>query len=370
MNYELDMIQTAGIGALALLVGMVLTRKVALLQKYCVPSPVSGGIIFSLLTLMLYGWFDIEVSFDGTLKDVFMLAFFTSVGFQSDLKVLKQGGRLLVIMLVLLVVVISLQNIMPMGITRLMGVDPLIGMAAGWMFHYSDLPHNICGVVLLMVANFCDSADGQLARLTNQKTVLGRLLDGFASDAWFFCVYLAIIFRLWDAWGIWGFVLCAVAGLLCHSTQCALADYYRNIHLWFLKGDAGSELDSYAKEQQIYDELKGQGLSFPLIYHFFYKGYCKKQERLTPRFQQFFQAYRNNIPHSSFLVPHFLNGSRPLMPLTNILTHNTRAFALFLAALINIPWLYPLFEIVVLQPLYWYMRGKHEHLCETLNTKI
>lgn len=47
LNDELDMIQTAGIGALALLVGMVLTRKVALLQKYCVPSPVSGGIIFS-----------------------------------------------------------------------------------------------------------------------------------------------------------------------------------------------------------------------------------------------------------------------------------------------------------------------------------
>ena len=130
-NIELDMIQTAGIGALALIVGMILTRKVAFLQKFCVPSPVSGGIIFSLITLALYGWFDIEVSFDGTLKDVFMLAFFTSVGFQSDLKVLKQGGKLLVIMLVLLVVIIALQNLMPMGITRLLGVDPLIGMAAG-----------------------------------------------------------------------------------------------------------------------------------------------------------------------------------------------------------------------------------------------
>ena len=128
---ELDMIQTAGIGALALIVGMVLTRKVAFLQKFCVPSPVSGGIIFSLITLMLYGWFDVEVSFDGTLKDVFMLAFFTSVGFQSDLKVIKKGGKLLVIMLALLVVIIALQNLMPMGITRLMGVDPLIGMAAG-----------------------------------------------------------------------------------------------------------------------------------------------------------------------------------------------------------------------------------------------
>ena len=128
---ELDMIQTAAIGALALMAGMVLTRKVALLQRYCVPSPVSGGIIFSLLTLALYGWCDVEVSFDGTLKDVFMLAFFTSVGFQSDLKVLKQGGKALLIMLGLLVVIITLQNLMPMAITKSMGVDPLIGMAAG-----------------------------------------------------------------------------------------------------------------------------------------------------------------------------------------------------------------------------------------------
>ena len=130
-SFELDMIQTAGIGALALLVGMILTRKVAFLQKFCVPSPVSGGIIFSLITLILYGWFDVEISFNGTLKDVFMLAFFTSVGFQSDLKVLKQGGKFLVIMLALLVVIIAMQNIMPLGVTKLIGVDPLIGMAAG-----------------------------------------------------------------------------------------------------------------------------------------------------------------------------------------------------------------------------------------------
>ena len=130
-SIELDMLQTAGIGALALIVGMILTRKVGLLQKYCVPSPVSGGIIFSLITLALYGWFDVEISFDATLKDVFMLAFFTSVGFQSDLKVIKKGGKPLMIMLALLVVIITMQNLMPMGITRLMGVDPLIGMAAG-----------------------------------------------------------------------------------------------------------------------------------------------------------------------------------------------------------------------------------------------
>ena len=130
-SIELDMIQTAGIGALALIVGMVLTRKIGFLQRFCIPSPVSGGIVFSLITLALYGWFNVEVSFNSTLTDVFMLAFFTSVGFQSDLKVIKQGGKLLAIMLGLLVVIIVLQNLMPMGVTRLLGVDPLIGIATG-----------------------------------------------------------------------------------------------------------------------------------------------------------------------------------------------------------------------------------------------
>lgn len=127
------MIQTAGIGGLSLIVGMVLTRKVAFLQKFCVPSPVSGGILFSLITLLLYAWFHIEVTFDGTLMNVFMLAFFTSVGFQSDLKVIKKGGKLLLVMLALLVVIIALQNLMPMGVTWLMGADSLVGMAAGSM---------------------------------------------------------------------------------------------------------------------------------------------------------------------------------------------------------------------------------------------
>lgn len=130
-SIELNMIQTAGIGALALMVGMILTRKISFLQRFCIPSPVSGGIIFSLIGLALYGWFDVELSFDGTLRDVFMLAFFTSVGFQCDMKVIKQGGKALAIMLALLVLIIALQNLMPMGITRLLNVDPLIGIAAG-----------------------------------------------------------------------------------------------------------------------------------------------------------------------------------------------------------------------------------------------
>ena len=129
----LDMLQSAGVGALALVIGMIMTRKIGFLQKFCIPSPVSGGLLFSMLTLVAYLVFHVEILFDGTLKDVFMLAFFTSVGFQSNLKVLRQGGKTLVLMLCLLVVIIVLQNVMPLGITALLGVDPLLGMAAGSM---------------------------------------------------------------------------------------------------------------------------------------------------------------------------------------------------------------------------------------------
>lgn len=128
---SLDMLQSTGIGAIALVVGMLMTRKIGWLQKFCIPSPVSGGLVFSIATLILYKVFHIELNFDGTLKDVFMLAFFTSVGFQSNLKVLKQGGRTLVMMLLLLVAIILIQNAMPLLITKLLGVSPLIGMAAG-----------------------------------------------------------------------------------------------------------------------------------------------------------------------------------------------------------------------------------------------
>lgn len=128
---ELDMLQTAGLGALALVLGMCLTRRVKWLQRFCIPSPVSGGIVFSVVSLMLYKLWNVELVFDGTLKDVFMLVFFTSVGFQSNLKVLRRGGSTLLLMLGVLAFIIVVQNVLPLGIAWVMGVNPLVGMAAG-----------------------------------------------------------------------------------------------------------------------------------------------------------------------------------------------------------------------------------------------
>ena len=127
----LDLYASAGVGVLALYLGMFLTRRVPFLKRFCIPAPVSGGLILSLLTLLLYSVFGVECRFDGTVKDLCMMLFFTSVGFQSDIKVLRKGGRPLLVMIGLVAVLIVVQNLISVGIAKGLHLDPLFGMAAG-----------------------------------------------------------------------------------------------------------------------------------------------------------------------------------------------------------------------------------------------
>ena len=128
---SLDMFQTAGVGVAALLLGIFFTRTIPFLKRFCIPAPVSGGLLISLFTLASYGFLGIEFSFDGTIKDICMMLFFTSVGFQSNMKALRQGGRPLVVMVLLVAVLIIMQNLISLGTARALGIDSLVGMAAG-----------------------------------------------------------------------------------------------------------------------------------------------------------------------------------------------------------------------------------------------
>ncbi len=250
-------------------------------------------------------------------------------------------------------------------------VSIFLGVGAGWMFHYTDIMHNICGVLLLMFANFCDSTDGQMARITGKKTLIGRMLDGFSGDLWFTSIYLGIVFRLWNQnipgteiqWGIWGLVLCAIAGIMLHSKQSSLADYYRQIHLFFLLGKDGSELDNYKQQRATYEGLpKSQFLA--RVFYYNYANYCKSQEQRTPEFQKFFARWKQNP--SDEIREKLLAGSRPLMKYTNLLTFNTRAITIYVTCLLDCPWVYPLIEITVFQAMYIYMHRTHETLCAQL----
>ena len=256
-----------------------------------------------------------------------------------------------------------------------------LGVGAGIMFGYTDLMHNILGVLLLMFANFCDSTDGQMARLTGKKTLLGRVLDGFSGDLWFVTIYFAIIFRLFNQnipgtelhWHLLIFVLAFVAGVMCHSPQSSLADYYRQIHLLFLKGKEGCELDNYAQQRQIYENLP-KSKWFDRLFYYNYANYCKSQEKRTPKFQKMMEVVKErygsveNMPQE--LKEQFIKGSRPLMKYTNILTFNVRAITLYVTCLLNCPWVYFLVEIIILSIIYIYMHKKHESLCAEITNQI
>ena len=131
MVLPLDAYASAGIGVLALFLGLFFTGKLAFLKRFCIPAPVSGGLLISLTTLLLYGVFGVECTFDGSVKDLCMMLFFTSVGFQSDFRVLRKGGKLLAVMIGLVTVLIVAQNLIAVGIARGLDINPLFGLAAG-----------------------------------------------------------------------------------------------------------------------------------------------------------------------------------------------------------------------------------------------
>ena len=260
-----------------------------------------------------------------------------------------------------------------------MGVTPnaitiasiFLGVAAGILFYYNDLLLNVIGMCLLVWANMYDSADGQLARMTGQKSEIGRILDGVSGDFWFISIYAAICLRLTPEWSYWIWILAAVTGL-CHSKQAAMADYYRNIHLFFLKGKSGSELDNYVQQKAIDNSLSWKKDFIRKLFLWFYCDYTRSQERLTPAFQRFFallqQRYGAVAPQE--IRNEFRRESLPLMKYTNILSFNTRVTVLFISLLINEPWLYFVFELTVLNGLLIYMIWQHERLSNKLYKEI
>lgn len=256
-----------------------------------------------------------------------------------------------------------------------------LGIAAGFCFLQESLRWNITGILLLMWANLYDSTDGQLARITGQKTRWGRILDGFAGDCWFFCIYFAIAARETFQpipfapeynWGPIIWVLVSFCGFWVHGSQCQLADYYRNIHLYFTNERNGNEFHDSTAQRKEYAQTPWRGNFFWKIFLNAYIAYVENQERMSPKFQKFIKkvngVYGTDIPQ--WLRKEFRKGSLPLMKYTNILTFNSRAIMLCFAMLVGELWLYLVFELVVLMILFIYMQHKHEALCSRLTKEI
>lgn len=247
-----------------------------------------------------------------------------------------------------------------------------IGSFAGLLFYPNNLELNIIGMLLLVLANSFDSADGQLARLTNNSTRIGRFLDGLAGDVWFVIIYITLALRLTSngfSNCIW--LLASLAGLS-HIFHASMADYYRNIHLFFIKGKNGSEHDTSENLTKNLKQLHFCKNFFQFIYLFLYRNYTSQQEMLSPKLQKFLHVLKSKYPNDipSTLSNELRQENKKYMKYTNILQFNTRVLFLFFCLFINLPWLYFVFDLIVMNSILIYLIYKEEKLAKHFTKKL
>ena len=279
--------------------------------------------------------------------------------------------------------------------SMIIGAASTVFFATG-SYYYSGwwgLGMNLVAVFMLMVADILDCTDGQLARLTGKKSPLGRILDGAAGFVWFVPIYLGMVYRFYQhhtiefswlgipdtyqnvliATGV-VLVLSCISGFVGISGQQRLADYYIQVHLFFLKGEKGSELDNSRRQQEIYDQMDASTPWVERAFQKSYVGYTKNQEKDTPAFQNLMVRLHQKFG-SSDQIPdsvrqEFLKASRPVIFWNGLLTFNFRSFWLFLLCLLDVPACYFVFEIFGMGLLACYVNQRHETFCRRIASNL
>lgn len=131
MEINLDIYQTMTLAAIAFYLGLYFRKKINILAKYCIPAPVIGGLLFALIITILRVFNIATITLDTTLQNIFMTAFFTSVGFTASLKILKKGGIKVFVFLILSTILVVSQNLLGAGLAKIFGLNPLLGLCTG-----------------------------------------------------------------------------------------------------------------------------------------------------------------------------------------------------------------------------------------------
>ncbi len=131
MAINLDMTETTCIGVLVLLLGQWVVKRVHFLERYCIPAPAVGGLLFSVINLIGVQTGAFAFVFDQTLKDFFMIAFFSTIGFSASIKIIKKGGIAIVLLFCVSSVMLIIQNLWGVSIARVFDLNPLLGLCAG-----------------------------------------------------------------------------------------------------------------------------------------------------------------------------------------------------------------------------------------------
>lgn len=131
MVFQFDVLSTLLLTILCLLGGSELKKRVAILQRFCIPSPVIGGFLVSIIIWLLRITDLAAFNFDTSIQSYLMIAFFTTVGLGGSFKILRSGGKLLLIYLCVCWFIAFFQNTFGLGLAMALDIDPVLGVMAG-----------------------------------------------------------------------------------------------------------------------------------------------------------------------------------------------------------------------------------------------
>jgi len=253
-------------------------------------------------------------------------------------------------------------------------ISIIFGVVAGHLFFYQNTSVNVIGVILLIIAEALDGADGQLARMTNTHSRYGRIFDGVAGNLWFISIYLHMSARFVIEDGTpWIFLIAVIAGIS-HSFQSAMADYYRTFYLYFIKVK-DIDIDELSEVKDTFFKLSWFTSPFQKFLLRVYINYINQQQLIAKNIRKLHHfviaKLNNSIP--TWLSEKYRSKNKPMMKYTNILTTNTRMIVLFITIFLGNILHYFLFELVILNLLLVYFIRReekiHKDLLDLVKTK-
>jgi phosphatidylglycerophosphate synthase len=225
----------------------------------------------------------------------------------------------------------------------------IVGLVGSHLFLYTSVTVNLYGIFFLILSDLLDSSDGQLARMTGKTSKVGRIFDGVAGNIVAISIYIHLCLRMLDAGYSNYIILLIIFSALFHSIQASVADYYRNIYLYYVFGNKKSELESSENILAQFGSLSFKNNIIQKILLGFYYQYTLQQEKLSKSFQFFHIAVHlkyKEIPNS--IREAYRMNFKPMIKYYNLMTINSRSILIFISVLFNIPVLYFLFEIIFL----------------------
>lgn len=243
----------------------------------------------------------------------------------------------------------------------------VIGVTAGHLYYYRDLRLNVIGMVLHVVTNALDNADGQLARLTNRGSLHGAIMDGCADYLVFISVYVHLSLRYIASGGSHAIWLLALAAGISHALQSMTIDHFRNAYLQFVVGKRSADSNSSEAVRAAYDATSWREFWEKLGLRN-YLNYARQQEMLAPTLLKLRLATRDRSP--DWLAREVRTDCLPLVKWCNSLATNPRMLILFALLLVHRPIWYFVVEVSVFNVLLGYVLLRHEAIFQSLLLRV